>query len=101
MRSPLEFRCPQCKGSLETETDRFRCSPCEKSYPVTLGIPDFRLFVGPYAKDETTYKIDDNRHVMLLIEHFDKMCFAELLRIYLKQANVVGDRFTRMYENIV
>jgi len=71
-----------------------------QSFPLRLGIPDFRVFVGAYRDDESTYKTDDNRHAMRLAESFEKLDFAELLRRYLTEAGVTGERFTRMYRRI-
>jgi ubiquinone/menaquinone biosynthesis C-methylase UbiE len=96
-----EFCCPQCNRSLQLRTNAYQCLPCAKTFPIVFGIPDFRLFIGPYASDEHTYKEDDYRHVMSLVERFEQEDFAELLRRYLLAADVSGDRFTRMYRNIL
>ena len=33
--------CPQCKGGITGEEQRFRCEVCEQSYPIIDGIPRF------------------------------------------------------------
>jgi len=99
MTSTNQFCCPQCKGSLEVRASAYTCMSCDKTYPIFCGIPDFRVFVGPYADDEHTYKEDDYRHAMPLIEEFERKDFAALLLQYLKAAGVQGERFTRMYQN--
>ncbi len=42
--------CPRCRGSLEerAEPPAYHCSACDQSYPIVLGIPDFRLWPDPY-----------------------------------------------------
>jgi SAM-dependent methyltransferase len=35
------YACPACKGKLETAENNLRCPPCQASYPLVGGIPDF------------------------------------------------------------
>ena len=42
------FVCPRCRGGLRREPDAFHCAPCAATYPVVLGIADFRLFADPW-----------------------------------------------------
>ena len=97
MPKHLAFCCPLCKGHLESSAKEYSCSRCEQSYPFTLGIPDFRLFIDSYSEDAHKYKQDDFKQAMFLVEHYDKLDFEGLLRLYLIDANVTGDRFKRIY----
>lgn len=97
----LRFCCPKCKGSLITDSSAHFCSSCRLTFRVFFGIPDFRLFEGLYAADKLTYRKDDYRHATPLIEEFERKDFAALLRQYLEAAGVSGERFERMYANIL
>jgi SAM-dependent methyltransferase len=47
---PVVFHCPLCRVVLQTEgeSDVYRCPGCERSFPIRLGIPDFRAWADPY-----------------------------------------------------
>jgi SAM-dependent methyltransferase/uncharacterized protein YbaR (Trm112 family) len=48
---PPPFVCPACRGALEHDVgaeERYRCLACERSFPVVIGIPDFRLRPDPW-----------------------------------------------------
>ncbi len=47
---PPAFCCPRCTGSLKerAEPPAYVCGTCDRSYPIVLGIPDFRLWPDPY-----------------------------------------------------
>lgn len=49
------FVCPQCHGPLDFTSDAYACRHCQRTYPVILGIPDFRLAPDPWIG------IDDDR----------------------------------------
>ncbi len=38
-----DYVCPSCKGDLELRGEVFVCLPCQVSYPIINGIPDFIL----------------------------------------------------------
>lgn len=48
------FRCPRCKGPVarQDEPAAYRCPGCDRTYPVVLGIPDFRVWPDPYISVE-------------------------------------------------
>src|ERR1700730_7298529 len=83
---PFDFCCPRCKGPLDFSAEEYLCAQCSMSYPIIMGIPDFRLFIDSYAQDAHTYKHDDYRQAVFLEDHFGELDFA-------------GDRFNRMYAN--
>jgi ubiquinone/menaquinone biosynthesis C-methylase UbiE/uncharacterized protein YbaR (Trm112 family) len=99
MSKQLAYCCPLCKGELESSAKEYSCRRCARSYPVTLGIPDFRLFIDSYSEDAHQYKQDDFNQAMFLVEHYDKLDFEGLLRLYLVDAKVTGDRYKRIYAN--
>jgi ubiquinone/menaquinone biosynthesis C-methylase UbiE len=43
-----DFVCPRCKGALDARDRAHRCRACDAVYPVVAGIPDFRVFPGPW-----------------------------------------------------
>lgn len=73
----MTFVCPLCKGPLAQATDAYRCAPCGRTYPVVLGIPDFRVFPDPWIEIE-----DDWAKARRLMERFDDLSFEELVRYY-------------------
>lgn len=73
----ITFFCPQCKGNLQTEPNAYHCSTCERSFPVVLGIPDFRVYPDPYIDYE-----DDRAKATRVADQYDKLNFNELVRYY-------------------
>ncbi len=43
-----EYYCPQCKSNLAAGPESYECKACARSYPIVLGIPDFRVFPDRY-----------------------------------------------------
>lgn len=71
------YICPQCKGPLDAGGEAFSCRRCSRTYPVVLGIPDFRVFADPYISIP-----DDHRKGMILAEHAQTLTFSELVAKY-------------------
>ncbi|HEX8968678.1 MAG TPA: class I SAM-dependent methyltransferase [Chloroflexota bacterium] len=69
--------CPRCSGTLETDSDFFRCVACHAEYPIVLGIADFRVFPDPYI-DYT----DDRAKGARVLEGMQGASFAALVRRY-------------------
>lgn len=46
------FVCPRCRGPLRLMPDAYHCAPCAGSYPIVLGIADFRLDPDPWISLE-------------------------------------------------
>ncbi|MGI8497098.1 MAG: methyltransferase domain-containing protein [Gemmatimonadaceae bacterium] len=44
----LFYSCPRCRGGVEREGEAYRCERCQATYPVVIGIPDFRIFPDPW-----------------------------------------------------
>ena len=44
----LGFACPRCHGPLASRTAAYACDRCASTFPVVLGIPDFRLEPDPW-----------------------------------------------------
>jgi ubiquinone/menaquinone biosynthesis C-methylase UbiE len=91
------FRCPVCKGALDLKADQYGCAPCRKSYPIVLGIPDFRIFPDPYIDYQ-----DDYRKGEYLVEHSADLDFEGMVRLYWKiTPHVEEDRAARFIRNAV
>ena len=43
MDPSIEYCCPACRGDLDGAEESWRCLSCDRTYPCTLGFPDFRL----------------------------------------------------------
>jgi len=71
------LRCPRCRAELERRTDAYRCLACQHSYPIVLGIPDFRLYPDPLIPLE-----DDYRKGEKLQRAAESRSFAELVAYY-------------------
>ncbi|HLZ26054.1 MAG TPA: methyltransferase domain-containing protein [Chloroflexota bacterium] len=73
----FDFCCPRCKGPLEASPEHYRCRACGETYPVVLGIPDFRVFPDPYIG-----YADDRAKGSRVVAGMDRASFAELVRRY-------------------
>ena len=51
----MTFVCPRCKGPLLTQENAYTCEACNATYPVVMGIPDFRVFDDPWIEKEDDY----------------------------------------------
>ena len=71
------LRCPLCKQKLEPQKQTLSCSPCGRTYPVVLGIPDLRVYSDPYITIE-----QDHEKGRIVQAQAPRMTFAELLRFY-------------------
>jgi ubiquinone/menaquinone biosynthesis C-methylase UbiE/uncharacterized protein YbaR (Trm112 family) len=71
------LRCPLCKHELEPREQAFSCSPCGRTYPVVLGIPDLRVYSDPYITVE-----QDHEKGRMVQAQAERMGFGELLRFY-------------------
>jgi len=72
-----DYCCPLCKGPLIASPGAYHCAPCAKDYPVTLGIPDFRVWEDPYMGYE-----DDRQRAQMISERFADTDFAGLVEYY-------------------
>ncbi len=73
----VTFCCPSCRGRLIVSPGAYRCAACERSYPIVVGIPDFRLAPDPYISLEEEYE-----KARLLAEEANRRSFEDLLRFY-------------------
>ncbi len=49
--APPPFVCPACRSALQHHVgadEHYRCTHCDRTYPVVIGIPDFRLRADPW-----------------------------------------------------
>lgn len=70
--------CPFCRGSLDPSEERVHCRSCSRSFPVYVGIPDFRPQDGPSGAWEAEKKI-----LPLMVEQFGEASAADLLETML------------------
>jgi len=79
----IELVCPACRGELEWRASQIpgdgtlACAPCERSYPVVLGIPDLRIFPDPYISIE-----GDQLKGRMLASRFDDVDLEGMARTY-------------------
>jgi len=69
--------CPRCHGGLEARPDAFDCERCHASYPVVLGIVDFRLAPDPWIGLE-----DDREKARRLEERSRGASLEAMVRTY-------------------
>jgi len=77
------LRCPLCKQKLEPQKQALSCSPCGRTYPVVLGIPDLRVYSDPYITVE-----QDHEKGRIVQAQAERMTFAELLRFYWEKVSL-------------
>lgn len=44
----VDFACPRCRGAIAPVGDEYHCAACATTYPIVLGIPDFRVAPDPW-----------------------------------------------------
>jgi SAM-dependent methyltransferase len=71
------FVCPLCHGDLDVVGEAYCCAPCERTYPLQGGIPDFRVFPDPYLDFEA-----ERRRTELILAALDRYPFEPLLEYY-------------------
>lgn len=71
---------------LALEQAGYRCEPCQRSYPLVLGIPDFRVFPDSYIDCE-----DDYEKAAYLFEQSRSLDFTETVRLYWKITPTVSE----------
>jgi hypothetical protein len=69
--------CPRCHGGLEERPDAFDCEHCHATYPVVLGIADFRLVPDPWIGLE-----DDREKARRLEERSRGASLEAMVRTY-------------------
>lgn len=79
----VSFVCPRCRGDLEVAADAYRCAPCERTYPLQGGIPDFRVFPDPHLDFEA-----ERRRTESILDVFDDHTFESLLDYYWSTSEV-------------
>lgn len=79
----LTFVCPLCRGGLDVADEAYRCMPCERTYPVHGGVPDFRVFPDPYL-DYTA----DHRRTELVLAELDRRELPQLLELYWSHSDI-------------
>ena len=72
----IVLACPLCHGPLQQETQAYICSSDRKSYPVTCGIPDFRVFHGETIKADF-----EQSSVACLLSEYTRRSFKELIEL--------------------
>ena len=69
--------CPRCHGGLQARPDAFDCERCLVTYPVVLGIADFRLVPDPWIGLE-----DDREKARRLEERSRGASLEAMVRTY-------------------
>jgi ubiquinone/menaquinone biosynthesis C-methylase UbiE/uncharacterized protein YbaR (Trm112 family) len=79
----VPFVCPLCRGELEIGEDAYRCSPCQRTYSLHDGIPDFRVFPDPFLSLE-----EDRRRTDLLLAALGRFDLRGLLEYYWSYSDI-------------
>lgn len=86
--------CPRCRGALASGGDAYRCAPCDATYPIVLGIPDFRLLPDPWIAQD-----DDNAKARRLAAETEGQGVEATVRAYWAMTPAtprhLAERFTR------
>jgi len=94
------YCCPLCKGALTPSEEAYHCPSCERTYPITLGFPDFRVSYAPGMEYE-----EDLEQATYLHEKAETLSFDELHRLYWEEKPAISstqvDRFTQRARALV
>ncbi|MFO0952638.1 MAG: class I SAM-dependent methyltransferase [Isosphaeraceae bacterium] len=97
MREHWTWRCPRCRGSLETGFHRWSCRGCGAGFEAFRGIPDLRTRDDVYLDNQA-----DLRIARRLIEDFDRRDFLGLLERYFDlEASVTREQRRRQVAHIL
>ena len=89
----VEICCPDCTVELrEQREDSLVCMSCGRSYPIVFGIPDLRIFPGPYIDLE-----GDRAKGLRVAARFNELSFTELVDFYYSITDVVPADQARRY----
>src|SRR5437870_12184343 len=72
----IEFICPLCQGPLRRESEAYVCARDQRSYPVTLGIPDLRVYT-----DQLVQSVTEQALIARLLAEYPNSSFAELVEL--------------------
>jgi len=70
----MEFACPICKGPLQYGSRGYFCTRDQRAYPVTLGIPDFRVWPDGLFESEMEHAWTER-----LVAEYSNASFTELV----------------------
>lgn len=73
----IEYACPMCKGPLQPSSEGFICARDQRAYPVSLGIPDFRVSSNQLVQSDTEQALTES-----LVAEYPYRSFAELVEFY-------------------
>ena len=73
----IEFTCTLCQAPLRHESEAYVCARDQPSYPVTLGIPDSRIFPDRLVRSETEQALTAR-----LTAEYPHCSFAELVEYF-------------------
>lgn len=90
------FICPECRARVERQPTAYACGPCNISYPVLFGIPDFRLRGDRYLS------LDDERDKARTLHEFAKAHdFRQLVDYYYSITDDVPRQLIPTFTNYV
>ncbi len=89
----IEFVCPLCKGELQACAESYYCARDERSYRITHGIADFRVFSDPYISIA-----DEDCKVERLLNAYARCTFDELVAFYYRITDDVSPELARKYQ---
>jgi SAM-dependent methyltransferase/glycosyltransferase involved in cell wall biosynthesis len=75
--------CPLCRGTLGASDEAYHCKPCERTYPLQHGIPDFRVAPDPYLSFE-----EDRQRAEKVVPALPSRDFEALLEYYWSLSDV-------------
>jgi len=89
---PIQFVCPICKGALQEQPNAYFCPRDNWSYPVNLGIADFRVFDGSGG----SYQEEDYKTRRISAE-YSQRTFVELIELYYDISPEVPAKLAKRY----
>ena len=90
----IDICCPHCRGELEQPGGgQLVCLGCTRRFPITLGIPDLRVFPDPYIGFD-----DERAKVQKLVAGFPHFDFEGFIDFYYGITSVVPPQHAQMYK---
>ncbi len=88
----MDYVCPACQGGLKLIETGYHCSPCNKSYPILCGIPDFRL-----SSDRYLSLSDERKKAQYLHDFGKEHTLNELVEEYYRITDDVPGNIAKQF----
>lgn len=78
------LRCPVCEQGIFIHDDRCECTSCKKTFPIIVGIPDFRLTLNQQRR------ASEQQHIDIILNKYDKLNFNDIMKDFIARTTDPG-----------